>query len=126
MNNNPYKLTNKLYYSQKMVSQATIDHVKELIGEKDVFIASKTYCPYCRATLKTIFKDLNVPESKAVVLQLDEMDDGADIQEALREITGQTTVPNTFINGQHIGGNDDLQALKRSGKLDVLLKDVLA
>ena len=109
-----------------MVSQATIDHVKELIGEKDVFIASKTYCPYCRATLKTIFKDLNVPESKAVVLQLDEMDDGADIQEALREITGQTTVPNTFINGQHIGGNVDLQALKGCCKLDVLLKDVLA
>lgn len=109
-----------------MVSQATINHVKELIAEKDVFIASKTYCPYCRATLKTVFKDLNVPESKAVVLQLDEMDDGAEIQEALKEITGQSTVPNTFINGQHIGGNDNLQNLKNSGKLDSLLKDVLA
>lgn len=108
-----------------MVSQATINRVKEMIDEKDIFIASKTYCPYCRATLKTMFKDLKVPESKALVLQLNEMDDGAEIQEALREITGQTTVPNTFIGGKHVGGNDDLQALKRSGKLDDMLKAVL-
>lgn len=110
----------------KMVSQATIEHVKKLINEKDIFVASKTYCPYCRATLKTLFQDLKVPESKAIVLQLDEMDDGAEIQEALREITGQTTVPNTFIKGQHIGGNDNLQSLRKSGKLDALLKPILA
>lgn len=109
-----------------MVSQATIEHVKQLINEKDIFIASKTYCPYCHATLKTLFQDLKVPESKALVLQLDEMDDGAEIQEALREITGQTTVPNTFIKGQHIGGNDSLQSLRNSGKLDDLLKPILA
>lgn len=32
--------------------------------------------------------------------------DGGDIQSALAEWTGQTTVPNVFIGGKHIGGCD--------------------
>lgn len=42
---------------------------------------------------------------------------GAEIQNALKTKTGQSTVPNIFINGQHIGGNSDLQALNESGEL---------
>jgi glutaredoxin 3 len=30
-------------------------------------------------------------------------------------------VPQIFIDGQHIGGSDDLLALERAGKLDALL-----
>jgi glutaredoxin 3 len=37
-------------------------------------------------------------------------DNGKAIQKVLRDITGQTTVPNIFIDGKHIGGNSDLQA----------------
>lgn len=32
--------------------------------------------------------------------------DGGDIQSALKELTGQSTVPNVFIGGKHIGGSD--------------------
>jgi len=32
--------------------------------------------------------------------------DGAELQDALKEWTGQRTVPNVFINGKHIGGCD--------------------
>jgi hypothetical protein len=32
--------------------------------------------------------------------------DGSEIQDALKEWTGQRTVPNVFINGKHIGGCD--------------------
>lgn len=32
--------------------------------------------------------------------------DGAELQNALKEWTGQRTVPNVFINGKHIGGCD--------------------
>ena len=31
---------------------------------------------------------------------------------------GRTTVPQIFINGEHIGGCDELVALDRAGKLD--------
>ena len=34
---------------------------------------------------------------------------------------GRTSVPQTFIDGQHVGGCDDLYALERSGRLDALL-----
>ena len=36
-------------------------------------------------------------------------------------IKGRTTVPQIFIDGQHIGGCDDLYALERAGELDPLL-----
>ena len=49
------------------------------------------------------------------------IDDGAAIQDALEQITGQRSVPNIYIKKQHIGGNSDLQA-KRS-QLPELLKD---
>ena len=55
------------------------------------------------------------------VLQLDHEADGDQIQESLQQITDQTTVPNIFINGDHIGGNSDLQALHNEGQLDALL-----
>ena len=34
---------------------------------------------------------------------------------------GRRSVPQVFINGQHVGGCDDLHALERSGRLDALL-----
>jgi glutaredoxin 3 len=35
---------------------------------------------------------------------------------------GRTTVPQIFIDGQHVGGCDDLYALDREGRLDPLLR----
>jgi len=40
------------------------------------------------------------------------------------ELTGQRTVPNVFIGGKHIGGNDKTQDLHRKGDLVPLLKAV--
>lgn len=39
----------------------------------------------------------------------------------MRERARRTTVPQIFINGEHIGGSDELAALERAGKLDALL-----
>nr|2JAC_A Chain A, GLUTAREDOXIN-1 [Saccharomyces cerevisiae] len=109
-----------------MVSQETIKHVKDLIAENEIFVASKTYCPYSHAALNTLFEKLKVPRSKVLVLQLNDMKEGADIQAALYEINGQRTVPNIYINGKHIGGNDDLQELRETGELEELLEPILA
>ena len=40
--------------------------------------------------------------------------------------SGRHTVPQIFIGNVHIGGNDDLQALERAGKLDELLANSAA
>ena len=56
------------------------------------------------------------------ILYRDQMENGAEIQSALLDISGQRTVPNVFIKGKHLGGNDDTQAAARSGKLEEMLK----
>lgn len=39
----------------------------------------------------------------------------------MRGRTESRTVPQIFINGEHIGGSDELAALESAGKLDALL-----
>ncbi|PVF98245.1 putative GRX1-glutaredoxin [Serendipita vermifera] len=103
-----------------MVSQVK-QLVDSAIDENFITIFSKSWCPYCRRA-KGIINSLQLPEGKSVkVFELDERDDGADIQNYLREKTYQSTVPNIFINKQHIGGSDDLAAAQRSGKLAKLI-----
>ncbi|EEA27536.1 Glutaredoxin [Talaromyces marneffei ATCC 18224] len=91
---------------------------QNIIDENKVVVFSKSYCPYCKST-KSLLTSLG---AQYYVLELDQVDDGAAIQDALEEITSQRSVPNIFINKQHIGGNSDLQA--RKNELPQLLKDV--
>lgn len=55
------------------------------------------------------------------VFELDEMDNGGDLQRTLLQMSGQRTVPNVWIKGKHLGGNDDTQNAAASGKLQELL-----
>lgn len=57
----------------------------------------------------------------AKVIELDKLDNGSEIQSALLDITGQRTVPNVFIKGKHLGGNDVTQAAAKNGKLKEML-----
>ena len=38
--------------------------------------------------------------------------------EMIRRAGGRSTVPQIFIDGEHIGGSDEMAALDRAGKLD--------
>src|SRR3569623_1097273 len=59
------------------------------------------------------------------VVDLDLMvEDGPLIQMVLLTRTGQKTVPNVFIGGQHIGGDSDLTHMHDTGKLLRLLETV--
>ena len=49
------------------------------------------------------------------------IEDGASIQNALMEKTGQRTVPNVFINGVHIGGCDKTFEAHANGHMKFLL-----
>ena len=71
----------------------------------------------CTST-KNLFKDMGVD---AKVIELDAIDNGSQIQAALLDLSGQRTVPNVFIKGQHLGGNDNTQAAARTGKLQKML-----
>lgn len=82
-----------------------------------VVVFSKTYCPYCTAT-KQLLSGMNID---AKIVELDKLDNGSEIQSALLDITGQRTVPNVFIKGKHLGGNDVTQAAAKNGKLKEML-----
>ncbi|KAN0114701.1 putative glutaredoxin Grx1 [Hyaloscypha variabilis] len=90
---------------------------EQIIDENAVAVFSKSYCPYCKAT-KSLLTELG---AKFYTIELDQVDDGAAIQDALEQINGQRSVPNIYIKKQHIGGNSDLQAKK--SQLPELLKD---
>jgi glutaredoxin 3 len=42
-------------------------------------------------------------------------------EEMIQRTNGRMTVPQIFIGAVHVGGNNELHALERSGKLDPLL-----
>jgi glutaredoxin 3 len=88
-----------------------------IIDDNAVAVFSKSYCPYCKAT-KALLSEMG---AKFYAIELDQVDDGSAIQDALADISGQRTVPNIFINKEHIGGNSDLQAKK--AELPELLKE---
>ncbi|MBP0447379.1 glutaredoxin 3 [Roseomonas sp. SSH11] len=73
------------------------------------------YCPYCdRAKALLSRKGVSYQE-------IDAPTGSAARKSAIERSGGRTTVPQIFINGQAMGGSDDLAALDRAGKLDALL-----
>ncbi|KAF9052357.1 glutaredoxin, partial [Hymenopellis radicata] len=92
------------------------------ISSNKITVFSKSYCPYCRQA-KNLFAN-KFPDAQIGIVELDERDDGSDIQNYLAEKTGQHTVPNVFISksDKHIGGCDDTMALDRKGQLATLIK----
>lgn len=74
-------------------------------------------CPYCiRAKILLRWKGVDFTEYKI------DGDGGARLRMAKRA-NGRKSVPQIFINNQHIGGCDDLYALDRQGGLDPLLSE---
>ena len=80
-----------------------------------VEIYTKMFCPYCaraKALLQAKGQDFT------------EFDITMDMEkraEMIARAKGSSTVPQIFINDQHIGGCDDMHALDARGGLDPLL-----
>ena len=72
-------------------------------------------CPYC-VKAKTL-----LDKKGAAYTEIDVSDDEAGRIKLVERAGGRRTVPQIFINGQHIGGSDDLYALDSKGGLDPLL-----
>ena len=82
---------------------------------KKVTMYSGSPCPYCAAA-KALLKTKNVE-----IEEFDVRKDEAKAKEMLERTNGARTIPQIFIGDTHVGGNDDLQALEREGKLNKLL-----
>ena len=80
-----------------------------------VEIYTKAFCPYCSRALALLRSKGVEPEDTDITM------DSEKRQEMIGRANGRTTVPQIFIDGQHIGGSDDLAALDVRGGLDPLL-----
>ncbi len=77
-------------------------------------IYTTPFCGYC-ARAKSLLDSKGASYEETDVM----MDDKKRAE--MRERSQRSTVPQIFINGQHVGGSDDLAALEQAGKLDALL-----
>ncbi|KAI3894999.1 hypothetical protein MKX03_021911 [Papaver bracteatum] len=109
--------TPTVYATSGSGSSSEAAFIDKTISSHNIVIFSKSYCPYCKRA-KAVFKELNQTPH---VIELDERDDGYDIQGALGEKLGRRTVPQVFVNGKHIGGSDDTLDAYESGELAKLL-----
>jgi glutaredoxin 3 len=81
----------------------------------NVEIYTWSTCPFC-IRAKALLKKKGVDFTEYVI----DGDEAAREQMAQRS-NGPRSLPQIFINDQHIGGCDDIHALDRQGKLDPLL-----
>ena len=81
----------------------------------DVVMYTTRWCGFCVRARRLL-------QSKGV--DFTDIDVGAEPQKRaeMMQKSGARTVPQIWINGEHIGGCDELYALERSGQLDVKLQ----
>ena len=89
------------------------------INPRAISIFSKTTCGFC-SKAKTLLEN-EYPTTQVQLIELDYMKEGAAIGMDLRRTTGQTTVPNIFVFGKHIGGYNELKQLHDHGNLRELI-----
>jgi glutaredoxin 3 len=79
-------------------------------------IYTSPLCGYCHAAKRLLNAKGVTFNEIDVLVQPDRK------PEMMQRSNGGRTVPQIFINDQHIGGCDDLYALDQQGKLDPLLQ----
>jgi glutaredoxin 3 len=79
-------------------------------------IYSSAFCGYCARAKRLL------DQKGAAYDEYDVLADSSLRGAMEKRAGGRTSVPQIFIDGQHVGGCDDLYALDAAGKLDPLLK----
>ena len=81
----------------------------------EIEIYTQPWCSYCA-------RAVNLLTCKGVSFREIEAPHGTpERATSIRRSGGRTSVPQIFIDGQHIGGCDELNALDRTGQLNQLL-----
>jgi glutaredoxin 3 len=79
-----------------------------------VVVYSKSWCPYCHRAAALL-------ERKGVAFETIDIEEHPDRREEMIQRSGRRTVPQIFIDAEHVGGSDDLHELDAAGELDKLL-----
>ena len=82
---------------------------------KKVVIYTGDLCVHCNWAID-LLKRKNIQFTEYNITK-----DEAKREEMFKKSNGAKTIPQIFIGEHHVGGNDELQALEREGKLNSLL-----
>ena len=81
-----------------------------------VTVYTTGWCPYCMRAKSLLQR------KKVDFVEVD-VDDRPDLRSWLKSASGQTTVPQVFVNNRALGGFSDISALDSQGRLDPLLAE---
>ena len=81
----------------------------------EVELYTTPFCPYCTRARVLLER------KGAAFIDIDITEEPGRRAEMVRRAGGRTSVPQIFIDGEHIGGSDELVALDRAGGLDAKL-----
>lgn len=81
----------------------------------NVEMYSSDFCPFC-------YRAQTLLDSKGVEYTLHNVDFDPQLRQEMEQRSQRHTVPQIFINENHIGGCDDIFALEQTGRLDELLQ----
>ena len=82
----------------------------------NVDIYTTPYCPFCIRAKKLL------ANKKVEFNEIDLSENPDKFEEMLSKSNGARTVPQIFVNGEHIGDCDHIHDLNQKGELDKILK----
>ena len=82
----------------------------------NVDIYTTPYCPFCIRAKKLL------ANKKVEFKEIDLSENPDKFEEMLSKSNGARTVPQIFVNGEHIGDCDHIHDLDQKGELDKILK----
>ncbi|OAY84075.1 Glutaredoxin-C6 [Ananas comosus] len=82
--------------------EVALPKTKDTVASSPVVVFSSSYCPLCRRVKQVLTEQ----GATFKAIELDEESDGSAIHSALVKWTGQSTCPNVFIGGKHVGGHN--------------------
>jgi len=104
-----------LHQPRHMWPTAANKELRSTAAMAKVEMYATMWCPYCARARALL-------EKKGVrYTEIDIDDEPRRRDEMIRRAAGRTSVPQIFIDGEHIGGSDDMAALDRAGKLNLML-----
>ncbi len=85
------------------------------MNSSNILIYTTQTCQFCIRAKALL-------DNKGWVYDEISVDDNPELRQEMIEKAGQTSVPQIWIQGHHIGGCYELQTLESSGKLDAFLE----
>lgn len=82
-----------------------------------IVMYTTAWCPFCQSAERLLAE-------KGVAVERIRVDLEPARRAEMTKKSGRRTVPQIWIGNRHVGGCDDLYALEREGKLDLLLKAI--